>query len=93
MGEVHRGRSRAKVGQIVTNHFEAATTATVVPPTLISGVAGGKLTLTWSGSGFVSQQNNNFGNSAGWTNVAGGDISPVTIAIPATEEIFYRLKQ
>lgn len=83
----------AKVGQMVTNHLTAASSVPVVPPTMTFGVAGGKLTLTWSGSGFVLQQNNNLGNSTGWTNAPNGNVSPVTITIPATGDMFYRLKQ
>ncbi|MCX6922863.1 MAG: hypothetical protein NT154_06580, partial [Verrucomicrobia bacterium] len=82
-----------QVGQMVTNHLQAAASGPVVQPILTFSLAGGKLTLSWSGSGFVLQQNNLLGNPTGWTNVVNGNTSPVTITVPATGNMFYRLKQ
>ena len=65
----------------------------VLPPTLNFSVAGGKLTLSWSPTGFVLQQKTQVANLAGWTNVASGDISPVVISLPAAGANFYRLKK
>jgi hypothetical protein len=65
----------------------------VLAPTLNFSVAAGKLTLSWSPTGFVLQQNTQVANVAGWTNVAGGDVSPVVISLPATGANFYRLKK
>jgi hypothetical protein len=65
----------------------------VSSPTLNFSVAGGKLTLSWSSTGFVLQQNTQVANVAGWTNVATGDISPVVISLPGAGANFYRLKK
>ena len=65
----------------------------VLPPILNFGVASGKLTLSWSPTGFVLQQNTQVANVTGWTNVASGDISPVLISLPAAGANFYRLKK
>ena len=65
----------------------------VLPTTLNFSVAGGKLTLSWSPTGFVLQQNTQVANVAGWTNVASGGISPVVISLPAAGANFYRLKK
>jgi hypothetical protein len=65
----------------------------VSSPTLNFSLAGGKLTLTWSPSGFVLQENSNLGNPGGWTNVPNGDVSPVVITLPGTGANFYRLKK
>ena len=78
---------------MVTNHLQAAASGPVTQPTLTFSLAGGKLTLSWSGSGFVLQQNNILSNPFGWSNVANGNTSPVEITVPATGNMFYRLKQ
>ena len=65
----------------------------VVSPTLSFSVAGGKLTLSWSETGFVLQQNIDVANQVGWTNVANGDVSPVVITLPPAGASFYRLKK
>jgi hypothetical protein len=64
----------------------------IAPPTLQITVAGGKLTLGWSGAGFVLQQNSSLTNPAGWADVPNGDVSPVKLAVPAAGAGFYRLK-
>ena len=61
-------------------------------PTLNFSVAGGKLTLSWSQTGFNLQENSNLTNSVGWTNVANGGVSPAVIPLPPSGANFYRLK-
>ena len=63
-----------------------------VPVQLGFSASGGKLTLSWSQTGFVLQQNLNLTNSQGWTNVVGGSNSPVVITI-GQGAAFYRLKK
>jgi hypothetical protein len=53
--------------------------------------APGKLTLSWSEPGFMLQENSGVQNPTGWTNVANGATSPVTVDIATTGEKFYRL--
>lgn len=77
----------------VLSASEIAQLAGVAPPRLNFTMAGGKLTLSWSATSFVLQENGNVANSAGWTNVANGDVSPVVITVPATGLNFYRLKK
>jgi hypothetical protein len=56
-------------------------------------VADGKMTLTWTSTGFVLQENSNLGNPAGWANVPNGNVSPVIITLPTTNSAnFYRLR-
>ena len=64
----------------------------VVRPILALSAAGRQLTLSWSQTGFVLQENVNLANSTGWTNLANGAVSPVVITLPATGAKFYRLK-
>jgi hypothetical protein len=62
-------------------------------PFLSFSRAGNQLTLSWASTGFVLQQNSNLGNPSGWSNVAGGTSSPVTVTIPSSGNNFYRLHQ
>ncbi len=75
----------------IAAHYQAADLP-VVGPTLQYAVAAGSLTLSWSGSGFVLQQNGDLSNPAGWTNVPAGDISPVTLT-PGAGNQFFRLQK
>lgn len=53
--------------------------------------AGNQLTLSWPETGFVLQQNSDLTNPAGWSNIAGGSTSPVTVTISASGNKYYRL--
>jgi hypothetical protein len=63
----------------------------VTQPKLNLSLNGRDLTVSWSATGFVLQENSDVGNANGWANVTGGASSPVTISIPATGNKFYRL--
>jgi hypothetical protein len=79
----------------VLSASEIAQLAGVVsgPPKLNFAVSAGKMTLSWTPTGFVLQQNNNLGAQTGWTNVPNGNVSPVIITLPTTNSAnFYRLK-
>jgi hypothetical protein len=82
------GSVSAKVSQMVTNHMSAALTTF---PTLNCARSGNVLTLTWSGTGFVLQENNSITAGSGWTDVANGQSSPATVTIQATGNRFFRL--
>jgi hypothetical protein len=62
------------------------------PPAAILNFSrsGNQLTLSWTASGFVLQENSNLQNAAGWSNVPGGNVSPVIITMNAAPK-FYRL--
>ncbi len=77
----------------VLSATEIAQLAGVLLPTLNFSMAGDKLTLSWSETGFVLQENGNVANPTGWTNVANGNVSPVVITVPPTGANFYRLKK
>ena len=64
------------------------------PPAAILNFSrtGDQLTLSWTASGFVLQENSSLSNSAGWTDVVGGGTSPVTVTMDAAPK-FYRLKK
>lgn len=61
-------------------------------PKLVFSVVGTDLKLSWTGDGFMLQENPDLKNAAGWTDVAGGGTSPVTVSV-ATGQKFYRLKK
>jgi hypothetical protein len=79
--------------RVLTASEIAGLAGVVAPPTLDFSVAGGKLTLSWSQTGFALQENSNLSNSAAWTSVANGNVSPVVITLPPTGANFYRLKK
>jgi hypothetical protein len=62
------------------------------PPAAILNFSrsGNQLTLSWTASGFVLQENSSVTNAAGWSNVSGGNTSPVIINMNAAPK-FYRL--
>ena len=53
--------------------------------------SGGQLTLSWTGTGFHAQVNPVVNNAGGWTNVPGGNLSPLIVPIAPTGNMFYRL--
>ena len=62
-------------------------------PSIQFSRSGNQLTLSWSGTGFVLQQNADLSNPAGWSNVAGGTTSPVTVPISPSGNNYYRLRK
>ncbi len=55
--------------------------------------SGNQLTFTWTDEGFVLQQNPDLSNPNGWSNVAGGDQSPVNVTINGSSNDYYRLRK
>ncbi|MFM8358431.1 MAG: hypothetical protein ACKOET_07705, partial [Verrucomicrobiota bacterium] len=47
--------------------------------------------LSWTGAGFVLQQNPDLGNPAGWVNAPSGTANPATNAV-GTGNLFFRLR-
>jgi hypothetical protein len=65
---------------------------TPVSPTIgFSTTTPGQLTLTWSGSGFVLQQNASLNNPNGWANAPTETNMPANVTI-GSGNLFYRLK-
>ena len=62
------------------------------PPRLSLARLGAQLEITWTAQNFVLQENSNLANPQGWTDVAGGDSSPVKVT-PGAGTKFYRLRQ
>jgi len=62
-------------------------------PSITFTRAGNQLTLSWTQSGFVLEENSSLSNPTGWGNVAGGSSSPVTVPIPSSGNKFYRLRK
>ena len=60
-------------------------------PQLAYAYAAQRLTLSWTEPGFLLQQNDDLADPAGWTNVSGGETSPV-ILDSLTRTRFFRLK-
>lgn len=61
-------------------------------PTLNFSVAGGQLTLTWTGEGFVLEENSNLANPAGWSAVAGAGANSATVPMSGAAK-FFRLRK
>ncbi len=75
------------------DNVEVSVGSAVTPaPTLNYQVAGGQLTLTWTGAGFVLEENSVLGTGAGWSAVAGAGANSATVPI-TTGTKFYRLKK
>ncbi len=78
-------------GDFIALNFTITTTATATvspAPTLEFARSGDQLTLSWAAAGFVLQQNDNFANAAGWTDVSNGGTSPVTVTIGGGSRFF-----
>jgi len=62
------------------------------PPTLwFEAVPAGSITLHWSGTGFVLQQNSDLSNAGGWVNAPTGTNMPAVVPLGGSN-LFYRLK-
>ncbi len=77
--------------------YDGALTAAAIaalPPagsaTLGFSRSGNQLTLSWTAAGYKLQQSADLGSPSGWTDVANGGTSPVTVAA-GTGNKFYRL--
>jgi hypothetical protein len=76
----------------VAAHYQAAFAA-VMGPLLTGTRQGGGLQLSWSsGPGFMLQQTTNPGDPSSWSNVTGGNISPVTVNLSLSKQ-FFRLRK
>jgi hypothetical protein len=73
-------------------HYQAAAGIAVTPPTITFAKDGNQLTLAWTGTGFVLEQNRDLADPAGWVKVPAGDVSPVKVTIGAGDQ-FFRLKK
>jgi len=62
------------------------------PQTLNITISGSQLTLSWSGSGYIVQQNTTLNNPSGWADVSGATASPVFINV-ASGTKYYRLRK
>ena len=74
----------------IAAHYQAALAA-ITPVSLVMTTEGGALRIEWPGSGWVLQHNNDLSNSSSWSNVPGGDTSPVIIN-PNNTKDFFRLQ-
>jgi hypothetical protein len=52
---------------------------------------GQQLSLSWACPGFRLQRNSDPGGHSAWSDVAGGDVSPVAIAVQNASQAFFRL--
>ena len=64
-----------------------------LPPALSYTRQGNQLTITWTASGYILQQNSSLSSPAGWVDIPGATTGTTTITIPATGQNFYRLKK
>jgi len=63
-----------------------------LPPTVNASVTNNSLTITWSQSGYILQQNGQVNQAAGWADISGATNGTYTIALPKTGEKFYRVR-
>lgn len=80
--------STALSAEAIQEHYGALVSAA---PKLRYEQAGKQLTFSWIGTSFKLQSNSELANSAGWQDVAGGDVSPVSTAMSASGKLFFRL--
>jgi hypothetical protein len=83
----------ARAAELVASHRTAATQPPPQPAELSYQRTGNTLTLTWSVTGYTLQQATDAANPSGWTDVAGGNTSPVNITLPPTGAAYYRLRR
>ncbi|MCL5097525.1 MAG: hypothetical protein M1608_08355 [Candidatus Omnitrophica bacterium] len=79
-------------GALTADKIAALPGLAAEPVTLSFSRSGDKLTLTWNFTDFILQQNDSLTNPVGWTDVAGGNTSPVTVTIGAGAK-YFRLKK
>jgi hypothetical protein len=99
---VGKVQGTATAGDLFINHSAGTYAANYVvdwsgntvpaSPTLhIAPGAPGYLSISWTGEGFVLQQNSNLSNPSGWANAPSGTTNPATVQI-GTGGLYYRLK-
>jgi hypothetical protein len=77
----------------VLNEAELAQVMKGLPPAVSLTVAEGQLQFTWSGAGYILQENASVTNPAAWADVSGADQSPVQLPLPGSGMKYYRLRQ
>jgi hypothetical protein len=62
------------------------------PPALNIAPSGSQVIFTWTGIGYILQQNATLTNPSGWADVSGATASPITLNVgPGTK--YYRLRK
>ena len=90
MDDIHifnRTLSVAEINQLMVGGVP------VLPPTISTSVMGKQLTITWSQSGFILQQDGQVNNAPGWADITGATTGTYTVTLPATGNNFYRLRK
>ena len=90
MDDIHifnRTLSAAEINQLMVGGVPA------LPPTMSTSVTGKQLTITWSQSGFILQQDGRVNNASGWADITGATTGTYTVTLPATGNNFYRLRK
>ncbi|MCX6924911.1 MAG: hypothetical protein NT154_17115, partial [Verrucomicrobia bacterium] len=88
MDDIHifnRTLSVAEINQLMVSGVPP------LPPSLKTSVTGNQLTITWSQTGYILQQNGAVNNAAGWTDINGATNGTYSVTLPATRNSFYRL--
>ena len=96
--EVDPASDEADFYDITFNSFVLSAPAPTGSPTIAAAQSGNTLTFSWNSTaypGYVLQASTNsagIGASSSWSNVSGGNTSPVTITIDPTQPaVFFRL--
>jgi hypothetical protein len=79
--------------RIYNRVLSAAEVAQVMAPDLFISRSGNDLLLTWTGAGYILQQNSSLAIPANWADITGATTSPVNITLPASGNNFYRLRK
>lgn len=76
----------------IAAHYAAASAPVTAPPIAVS-IQGVTVQISWTGgSGFMLQHNSDLNNPAGWTDLPGGNTSPLSISTAVSHD-FFRLRK
>ena len=90
MDDIHifnRTLSVAEINQLMVSGVPP------LPPSLTTSVTNKQLTVSWSQSGYILQQNGKVNNAAGWADISGATNGTYSVTLPATGDDFYRLRK
>jgi hypothetical protein len=76
------------VDDLGASSTSAVVTISVLLPVLSYSRSGNRLTLSWTTPGCILQANANVADAAGWRDVPGGDLSPVTVTTETGSRFF-----
>ena len=85
-------RCAVSAGSTLATSATATLTVLAVAPSLLPVISGNNLTVSWAGSGYKLQQTSSLSSGA-WTDVPGGNVSPVSVTIGTGNQFFRLISQ